>query len=153
VRGALRERELSIRQAIGASRGRLMRQLLAEALVLAALGAALASLVLFNIAALAAWWFAEPLPPRMAAALAVDVPMLATAAGLCLITSLVFGWLPAARFSRPVIITALKDDAGGGRARVGRVQRFTAALQVAIATPLQGRVWPSAQSAAAWVRR
>jgi hypothetical protein len=44
--------------------------------------------------------------------------------------------MPAARFSRPVIITVLKDDAGGGRARVGRVQRVAAALQVAIATPL-----------------
>jgi hypothetical protein len=44
--------------------------------------------------------------------------------------------LPAARFSRPVIITVLKDDAGGGRVRAGRVHRWATALQVAIATPL-----------------
>src|SRR4030095_2307270 len=56
--------------------------------------------------------------------------------GLCLLTSLVFGFLPALRFSRPVIISALKDDAGAGGLRVGRVHRFTAALQVAIAVPL-----------------
>ena len=63
--------------------------------------------------------------------------MVIVAFGLCLITSLVFGWLPAMRFSRPVIISSLKDDAGGGGGlRVGRVHRVTAALQVAIAVPL-----------------
>jgi hypothetical protein len=47
-----------------------------------------------------------------------------------------FGLLPAVRFSRPVILSALKDDTGVGGRRVGRVQRATAALQVAIAVPL-----------------
>ena len=51
-------------------------------------------------------------------------------------TRLFFGFLPSLRFSRPVIISALKDDAGAGGFRVGRVHRFTAALQVAIAVPL-----------------
>src|SRR6185369_16450217 len=55
---------------------------------------------------------------------------------ICLVTSLFFGFLPALRFSRPVMISALKDDAGAGGLRVGRVHRFTAALQVAIAVPL-----------------
>lgn len=136
VRSAMRERELSIRQAIGASRGRLMQQLLAESVVLAALGAILASLVLFSIPPLAAWWAGEPLPPQIASALRVDLQMIAICVGLCLGTSLVFGWLPAARFSRPVIITVLKDDAGGGGVRAGRVHRVATALQVAIATPL-----------------
>jgi putative ABC transport system permease protein len=136
VRGAMRERELSIRQAIGASRGRLMRQLLAESLVLAVLGAVLASLVLFNVAPLTGWWANEPVPPAMAAALRVDVSMILVVTGLCLVTSLVFGWLPAARFSRPAIITVLKDEGGVGGVRVGRVHRVATALQVAIATPL-----------------
>lgn len=136
VRGAMRERELSIRQAIGASRRKLMQQLLAESVVLAAAGATLASAVLFSIPPVAAWWSGQPLPPQLAHALRVDVTMIGICVGLCFGASLVFGWLPAARFSRPVIITVLKDDAGGGRARVGRVQRVAAALQVAIATPL-----------------
>lgn len=136
VRSAMRERELSIRQAIGASRSLLIQQLLAESVVLAALGAALAALVLFNLAPVAQWWFNEPLPPRLADALSVDLSMIAICAGLCLATSLVFGWLPAVRFSRPVIITVLKDDAGAGSARVGRVHRVATALQIAIATPL-----------------
>ena len=136
VRGAMRERELSIRQAIGAGRRALMQQLLAESVVLAAAGALLASAVLFSIPPLAAWWIGEPLPAQVAGALRVDLQMIAICVGLCFGASLVFGWLPAARFSRPAIITVLKDDAGGGRARVGRVQRVAAALQVAVATPL-----------------
>lgn len=136
VRSALRERELSIRQAIGASRARLMQQLLAESVVLAAAGALLASAVLFSIPPLAAWWAGEPLPPQMASALQVDVQMIAICVGLCFGASFVFGWLPAARFSRPVIITVLKDDAGGGGRRAGRVHRLATAMQVAIATPL-----------------
>ena len=62
VRSAMRERELSIRQAIGASRRRLIQHLLAEAVVLAALGGTLASLVLFNVPPLVSWWMGEPLP-------------------------------------------------------------------------------------------
>jgi predicted permease len=136
VRSAMRERELSIRQAIGATRKRLMQTLLAESVVLAAVGATLASVMLFNIPPLMAWWAGEPLPPALADALRVDLPMIAIVTGMCLVTSIVFGGLPAARFSRPVIITVLKDDAGTGGIRAGRLQRVATALQVAIATPL-----------------
>jgi predicted permease len=137
VRGAMRERELSIRQAIGASRWRLARYLLSEPVLLACAGGALASIVLFNIPSLLPWLSDNPIPPQILEALSVDVPMMAFCLGLCLVTSLIFGWLPATRFSRPVIITSLKDDAGGGGGtRVGRAHRVTAALQVAIAVPL-----------------
>lgn len=136
VRNAMREKDLSIRQAIGASRGRLVRHLLSEAVVLAAAGALIASVVLFNLPALISWAVGAPVPGRMVQALAVDLPMIGICLGLCLLTSLLFGWLPALRFSRPVIISALKDDAGGGGVRVGRLQRVAAALQIAIATPL-----------------
>jgi putative ABC transport system permease protein len=136
VRSAMRERELSIRQSIGATRGRLMRYLLAESIVLAALGATLASVVLFNAPSVIAWVSGEPLPLQLERALRIDVSIIAICAALCLLASLVFGWLPAARFSRPVIISSLKDEAGAGGLRVGRVHRVTAALQVAISVPL-----------------
>ena len=136
VRSAMRERELSIRQSIGATRGRLMRYLLAESIVLAGLGAILASVVLFNIPSAIAWASGEPLPLQLERALRIDVWIIGVCAALCLTASLVFGWLPAARFSRPAIISSLKDDAGGGGLRVGRVHRVTAALQVAISVPL-----------------
>ena len=137
VRSAMRERELSIRQAIGASRGRLIQHLLAEAVVLAALGGALASLVLFNVPPLMSWWLGEPIPAQLAGgAQGRPVACSRSVPGLCLATSLVFGWLPALRFSRPVIMTVLKDEAGSGGVRAGRVHRLTTALQVAIAVPL-----------------
>jgi predicted permease len=135
VRGAMRERELSIRQAIGATRGRLARYLLSEAIVLAGLGAALASVVLFNGPRLLAWWAGRPLPFEVQQALRFDLSIVAICAGLCLATSLVFGLLPATRFSRPAIISSLKDDAGVGGFQAGRLHRWTAALQVAIAVP------------------
>jgi putative ABC transport system permease protein len=137
VRGAMRERELSIRQAIGASRARLAQYLLSEAIVLACAGGVLASLVLFNAPPFLSWLTGNVIPAQLQEALRVNLPMVAIIFGICLLTSLVFGWLPAMRFSRPVIISSLKDDAGGGGGmRVGRVHRWTAALQVAIAVPL-----------------
>jgi putative ABC transport system permease protein len=137
VRGATRERELSIRQAIGASRARLAQYLLSEAIVLACAGGVLASLVLFNGPSLLSWLTGNVIPAQLQEALRVNLPMVAVIFGICLLTSLIFGWLPAIRFSRPVIISSLKDDAGGGGGmRVGRVHRWTAALQVAIAVPL-----------------
>lgn len=132
VRSAMRERELSIRQAIGAARGQLIRYLLCEAIVLAALGGSLASALLFGVPAFAAWYGWIPfLPPP----LIPDASMFAICVGLCLVTSLMFGLLPAIRFSRPSLISALKDDAGGGGRRVGRVHRLAAAVQVGIAVP------------------
>lgn len=136
MRSAMRERELSIRQAIGASRGRLVQHLLTEAVVLAALGCSLAAFVLFNGPSVVSWWLGEPIPAQFEGALRVDLRMLAICAGLGLATSLVFGWLPAVRFSRPAFLTVLKDDTGSGGVRAGRFHRVTTALQVAIAVPL-----------------
>jgi predicted permease len=136
VRSAMRERELSIRQAIGATRRQLIRYMLSEAVIMAGLGAILALLVLFNLLSLRSLLTDNPLPPQVNDALKVNLPTVGFTVGLCLLTSLLFGLLPALRFSRPVILSALKDDVGIGGRRVGRVQRVTAALQVAIAVPL-----------------
>ena len=136
VRSAMRERELSIRQAVGASRGRLVRHLLSEAMILATVGGALASVDLFNLPAILRWLVERPFPNQLEAALEIDLSMVAISVGMCVVTSLLFGLLPAARFSRPVIISSLKDDAGVGGYNAGRVRRVTAALQVAIAVPL-----------------
>ena len=136
VRSAVRQRELSIRQAIGASRRRLVQHLLSEAIILAALGGTLGSVVLFNTPSAISWFVGQPIQIQLQAALKVGPSMIAICVGLCLVTSLLFGLLPATRFSRPVIISSLKDDAGVGGFRAGRVHRLTAALQVAIAVPL-----------------
>ncbi len=69
VRGAMRERELSIRQAIGASRARLAQYLLSEAIVLACAGGVLASLVLFNGPSLLSWLTGNVIPAQLQEAL------------------------------------------------------------------------------------
>ena len=135
VRGAMRERELSIRQAVGATRRRLIQYLLSEAIILAAVGGALGTFVLFDIPMVLAWWYGQPVPLQMQDALKPDLPILGLCLGLCLVTSLAFGLLPALRLSRPAIISALKDDAGVGGRSVGRVQRLAVAVQIGIAVP------------------
>ena len=133
VRGAMRRRELAVRLAMGASRARLVQYHLSEALVLAILGGTLASALLFVGPRVVAW----ALNIRDAA-LDVFTPdpwLLLQCIALCFVTSLLLGLLPAMRFSRASIITALKNDSAGAGQRVGRLQRFTAAAQAGLAVP------------------
>jgi len=133
VRSAMRQRELAVRLAMGASRRRLVQYHLSEALVMAILGGSLAAALLFGG------------PPIIARALDIrdaslevfkpDLRLLLQCIALCFATSVVLGLLPAIRFSRPTIITALKNDSAGGGQRVGRLQRFTAAAQAGLAVP------------------
>jgi predicted permease len=118
VRAANRRQEMTIRLALGASRSRLIRQLLSESLVLAATGAA-AGL------ALASW--ANDALPRMfeddvALATAIDVRALAFTSGLTTITALVFGVGHALRATRVGATPGLKaaPRAGGQRALMAR---------------------------------
>jgi predicted permease len=132
VRSATRERELAVRLAVGASRGRLMMYLLSEAVILATLGGAIGAAVIFGTPAAVDLWFGQA--DTELNLLRPDGWVVLYCAALCLATSLVFGLLPAVRFSRPTLVSALKDDAGGGR-RVSRIHRLTAAVQAGIAVP------------------
>ena len=131
IRGARRERELSIRVALGANRRRLIQHLFFEAILLAFGAGSLSTFVLFGIPAIAGWYLGFPVPEEVD----FDVTSAAIAAGLCLIVSLLFGLLPAVRFSRPNVIAALKDDAGGGGRQTIRVHRIAAMVQIGIAVP------------------
>jgi predicted permease len=131
VRGANRERELSIRAALGAGRQRLIQHLFFEALLLAFAAAALSAFVLFGIPAMVGWWMDAPVPPEID----LDAVGVAISSGLCLLVSVLFGLLPAVRFSRPNLIHALKDDTGGGGRQTIRVHRLAAMVQIGIAVP------------------
>jgi predicted permease len=131
VRGANRERELSIRAALGAGRRRLIQHLFFEAVLLAFAGGALSAFVLFGIPALAGWYMGLPVPQEID----FDAVAIAISSGLCLLVSMLFGLVPAVRFSRPNLIRALKDEAGGGGRHTIRVHRVAAMVQIGIAIP------------------
>jgi predicted permease len=133
VRSAMRRRELAVRLAMGASRWRLVRYHLSEALVMAILGGSLAAALLFGGPIVVAWAFNSWGPALDL--FAPDPWLVLQCIALCLVTSLVLGALPALRFSRPAIISALKSDSAGSGQRVGRLQRFTAAAQAGLAVP------------------
>ncbi len=127
ARASAREREIGIRAALGASRWRLVRQLMTESLVLSAAGTACAIVV--------AWWAVRVLRTSMpddvprVTAIALDGRVLVAAAILALLTGLFFGIVPALRLSRPDLSTALKQSA---RASVGAgLRRMRNALVVA----------------------
>ena len=110
VRTAAREKEIAMRAALGASRGRLIAQLLTESALLAVLGGALGCLIAFYskdaIIALCPANF-----PRLQE-IRLDAPVLAFSALIVLGTSLVFGLGPAWRLSRSELITMSKSRGG-----------------------------------------
>ena len=131
VRGANREKELSIRAALGAGRRTLISHLFFEAVLLAFVSGAISAVVLFGIPAVVAWKLGAPVPQEID----FDATGLAISSGLCLLVSVLFGLLPAVRFSRPNLIHAMKQDAGGGGRQTIRVHRVAALVQIGIAVP------------------
>jgi predicted permease len=131
IRGATRAHELSIRAALGADRRSLAQHLFFESLVLAVAAGALSVGVLFGIPAVIGWWMGAPVPREID----FDATGALVATGLCLVVSVLFGLVPARRFSRPSLLPALQQDAGRGGTHRIRVHRIAAMVQIAIAVP------------------
>jgi len=108
-RTASRRRELAVRLAIGASRWRIVRQLVTES-VLLAVGGGLVGLGLAWVLGrgFTAWTPGDQLP--IAIDFAIDRRVLLFSFALSLVTGIAFGLLPALRASRPDLLPALKDD-------------------------------------------
>lgn len=135
ARGAARERELAVRAAVGAGRGRLVRQMLAEALVLSLAGGALG--VLVAQAALASWAAAVPEEMPSWLHLGLDLRVLAFAFGAALVSGLSFGLAPALRASRLDLVESLKAGARESGSRGESLfQRGLVAGQVAFGVAL-----------------
>jgi len=118
ARSVTRQRELALRAILGAARARIVRQLLTESLMLGAAGA-LAGVLLAMAAVRGLSAFAPVSLPRLAHA-AVDGRVLAFTAGIAMISSLLFGLVPAWRIARPDAGQALAIDSRGsvgGRSR------------------------------------
>lgn len=140
ARGAERQRELALRLAIGAGRGRLIRQMLVESAVLALAAvpaallvawvalAALRSLIPAEILRYIPGWSTMSLTPRMALVTGLAA----------LLTSVLFGLIPAFQSSRLSLTSSLKDGGRSSTAGTGRsrLRRGLVVAEIAIALPL-----------------
>ncbi len=115
ARASGRQREVAIRLAIGASRGRLVQQLLTESLVLAASGAVLGTFFAWTVTRLATA-LSLPLPVPMSLAIHLDARVLWFTAGITALAGLVAGLAPALQATRPRLVAGLKSEASIGRA-------------------------------------
>jgi len=113
ARGASRRRELAVRAAIGAGRGRLVRQLLGESLVLAAVGGTAGVLLATWAGRLLSALPMDWLPVPMHFDFRLDGTVLAFAGAMSLVTTLLFGLAPALSASRLDLVPSLKADATG----------------------------------------
>lgn len=132
VRAESRRRELALRAALGASRGRILSDFFAEGLALAVAGGALGvALAEFAIRGLVR--FAPEGLPRLAS-VRVDGTALGFALLIVLVAALLVALLPAIPYSRPELTAALKEGGRGTSASRGRVRlrRALVALQMAL---------------------
>jgi putative ABC transport system permease protein len=137
ARSAARQKEIGVRLALGASRGRLMQQLLTEASILA---------VMAGGAGLVASWFAErflvrsvaaALPPEwgfLAINVNPDVRVFGYTLAVSLVTGIMFGLTPALEASRSSVTSVLKEEGASfaGKLRGLRLRHFFIAAQMAI---------------------
>jgi predicted permease len=119
TRASTRRAEMSLRLALGASRGRIVRHLLAESLVLAGLGGAAGFLLAWTTAnVLSSSLPVLDIPVPVSLDLAIDARVLAFTALITLLTGLLFGLAPALQTSRTVAPTIKEGSSAGVRLRV-----------------------------------
>ena len=111
ARAFARQREIAVRLSLGASRGRLVRQLLVESVVLSCAGGALGLLIAFLLTRSLLSFIPTGDQPLLITP-HPDVRILGFTLGLTFVTGIVFGLLPALRASRPDLWTTLKDAMG-----------------------------------------
>jgi predicted permease len=135
ARATVRERDLAVRAALGASWSRLVRQLLIESLLLSTAGATLGVVL--------AWWAIGVLRAAMpdgvprVTTIALDLRVMAAAASVSIVTGLLCGMAPALQAARPDLSRALRDTGRSGNSPVRlRLRNALVVAEVSLAVAL-----------------
>jgi predicted permease len=136
ARAAARHKEVALRVALGASRGRMIRQLLTESVLLASIGGA-AGVALAAAATRAVVAFGPADIPRLATT-ELDLRVLVFAVGVSFLTGIAFGLAPAVQASAPDLNRGLRESERGSTAGAGRhrLRRLLMASEVSLALVL-----------------
>jgi predicted permease len=109
ARGAQRQHELAVRAALGAGRGRIVRQLFTESLAIAVAGTALGILVAWkSLAFIIAWLPSNSFPAE--SVIEMNLPVLLFSASLAFATAILFGIAPALQLSRPDVARVVQSS-------------------------------------------
>ncbi len=137
ARASSRQKELAVRGALGASRGRIVRQLLSESVLISLLGGTLGVLLAYaTMGALSD--FAAGVVPRTQEGVSIDTTVLSVACGLMLLAGLSFGLIPALQASKGNVGHALNDTGRGstGSGRQNSVRNTLVIVEIALALML-----------------
>ncbi|MGA2578217.1 MAG: ABC transporter permease [Bryobacteraceae bacterium] len=135
TRGVQRQREIAVRLALGAGRGRLLRQLTTESALLALLGGA-AGIGMASWTSALLGLFPQPFRIPLALDTRIDAPALGVAFLLSLAAGVLFGIVPARRASRPDLALSLKSEAPGPGLRGFALRHALVVAQVALSLVL-----------------
>ena len=131
ARTAARQKEIAIRTAVGAGRGRLVRQMLTEGIVLSVCGGAVG--LLLALAGVGALSRLDAMRIPLLQNVTIDGTALAFTLGIAVVTGVVFGLAPAVQISAGALHDSLKDSSRGATAGRGRSWMRSALVVVEIA--------------------
>jgi len=113
AQGARRQKEISLRAALGANRGRIVRQMLTESMLLSLAGGAV-GLGIAHAGRSILWSFRPPFIEQSGIDLSLDSHVLLFTLGVAILTGFIFGLVPAVKASRPDLMETLKSGGRGG---------------------------------------
>ncbi len=129
ARGSGRQRELAMRLSMGATRPRLVRQMLTESLLLALVGGVIGVAIgVWGVDAFTRWGMPTEIPFYMR--FDVDRTVLLLTAAITVASGLLFGIVPALRLTKPELSVAIKEGGGRGGSAHGSLGRLRATLVV-----------------------
>jgi putative ABC transport system permease protein len=133
MRGAARTREIALRIALGATRSRILGQMLAESLVLAAFGGLLGLVI--SIGAIRGMTQLIPMDAQAGAAVNLNGAVLLFAAAAVVLSALIFGLVPAAQLTKPEVQAELKEGSRStsSSSRQNRLRGLLAVSDIAVA--------------------